>query len=112
MRAPRHERTAARGRFPAAEDRCDRYVTPLLTGFSCWGHRVTAVTTTTPPGWYPEPGHTGNSPAMERWWDGSTWTEYTRTAPAPQPAQPVYPGYPSGDVIASPGGAGSRNNRN
>jgi hypothetical protein len=49
---------------------------------------------------------------MERWWDGSTWTEYTRTAPAPQPAQPVYPGYPSGDVIASPGGSGSRNNRN
>jgi hypothetical protein len=51
---------------------------------------------------------------MERWWDGSAWTEYTRTAPAPNPAQPVYPGYPaypSGDVIASPGGS-SRNNRN
>ena len=44
------------------------------------------MTTTTPPGWYPEPGHTGNGPAMERWWDGSAWTEYTRTAP-PEAAQ-------------------------
>ncbi|MEE4542995.1 DUF2510 domain-containing protein [Streptomyces sp. V4-01] len=76
------------------------------------------MTTTTPPGWYPEPGHTGNSPAMERWWDGSAWTEYTRTAPAPNPAQPAYPGYPaypaypSGDVITSPGGGARRNNRN
>lgn len=51
------------------------------------------MTTSTPPGWYPEPGHTGNSPAMERWWDGSTWTEYTRTAPAPPAAPQVYPGY-------------------
>ncbi|WP_037914404.1 DUF2510 domain-containing protein [Actinacidiphila yeochonensis] len=41
------------------------------------------MTTTTPPGWYPEPGHTGNGPAMERWWNGTEWTEYTRTAPGP-----------------------------
>lgn len=56
---------------------------------------MTAVTTTTPPGWYPEPGHTGNGPAMERWWDGSAWTEYTRTAPVPAAAPQAYPGYPS-----------------
>lgn len=31
---------------------------------------------------------------MERWWDGSAWTEYTRTAPAPPTAPPDYPGYP------------------
>ncbi len=55
---------------------------------------MTAVTTTTPPGWYPEPGHTGNGPAMERWWDGSAWTEYTRTAPVPAAAPQAYPGYP------------------
>jgi hypothetical protein len=54
---------------------------------------VTGVTTTTPPGWYPEPGHTGNGPALERWWDGNKWTEYTRTAPTD--ARPVYPGYPA-----------------
>jgi hypothetical protein len=33
---------------------------------------------TTPPGWYPDPGHTGHGPALERWWDGSAWTDYTR----------------------------------
>ncbi|MGP3980340.1 DUF2510 domain-containing protein [Streptomyces sp. KR80] len=37
---------------------------------------------TTPPGWYPDPGHTGPGPALERWWDGSTWTDYTREAQA------------------------------
>ncbi|MFI8181430.1 DUF2510 domain-containing protein [Actinacidiphila glaucinigra] len=56
---------------------------------------------TTPPGWYPEPGQTGNGPALERWWDGTEWTEYTRTAPPPAPAfgagapgHPQYPGHP------------------
>ena len=43
---------------------------------------------------------------MERWWDGTTWTEYTRTAPVPV-GQPAYP-YPTADVIASPGGGGRR----
>ncbi|WP_327291991.1 DUF2510 domain-containing protein [Streptomyces sp. NBC_01198] len=73
------------------------------------------MTTTTPPGWYPEPGHTGNGPAMERWWDGSAWTEYTRTAPVQQAAPQVYPGYPGdpgypgypgypGDGKGAPGG--------
>lgn len=68
---------------------------------------MTGVTTNTPPGWYKEPGHTGNGPAMERWWDGNTWTEYTRTAPVPDGAF-GYP-YSGGDVIAGgPGGNGGR----
>lgn len=54
---------------------------------------------TTPPGWYPEPGQTGNGPALERWWDGSEWTEYTRSAQVPAPAfgagAPGYPQYPA-----------------
>jgi hypothetical protein len=68
---------------------------------------VTRVTIATPPGWYPEPGHEGNGPALERWWDGNEWTEYTRTAQAGIPGPggagyPDYPGYPgySGDVVA------------
>jgi hypothetical protein len=44
---------------------------------------------------------------MERWWDGTAWTEYTRTPPVPDAAF-AYP-YPSGDVIASgPEGPGGR----
>ncbi|WP_238420116.1 DUF2510 domain-containing protein [Streptomyces taklimakanensis] len=39
---------------------------------------------TTPPGWYPDPGHTGPGPVPERWWDGSAWTEHTR-APSTVP---------------------------
>ncbi|MFF7652279.1 DUF2510 domain-containing protein [Streptomyces sp. NPDC007983] len=53
----------------------------------------------TPPGWYPDPGYTGHGPALHRWWDGSTWTEYTRdaTAPADSPfGPPPAPGYPPG----------------
>ncbi|WP_030251958.1 DUF2510 domain-containing protein [Streptomyces violens] len=56
---------------------------------------------TTPPGWYPDPGHTGNGPAPERWWDGSAWTEHTRAAGAapaaygyPQQGTPGAYGYP------------------
>ncbi|MEV0442777.1 DUF2510 domain-containing protein [Streptomyces spectabilis] len=37
-----------------------------------------------PPGWYPDPSR----PAVERWWDGSGWTEHRRTPEATvQPAQ-------------------------
>ncbi|MDJ0343750.1 DUF2510 domain-containing protein [Streptomyces sp. H10-C2] len=62
---------------------------------------------TTPPGWYPEPGHTGNGPALERWWDGSAWSEYTRTAQAPAaqpaaPGTPPYAGYPGGIAPGPP----------
>ncbi|MEV0601573.1 DUF2510 domain-containing protein [Streptomyces sp. NPDC050315] len=46
---------------------------------------------TTPPGWYPDPGHTGNGPAPERWWDGSAWTDHTRAAQAAAPAAYGYP---------------------
>ncbi|RLL65894.1 DUF2510 domain-containing protein [Streptomyces sp. Z26] len=45
---------------------------------------------TTPPGWYPDPGHTGNGPALERWWDGAAWTEHTRA-----PGYPMMPGVPA-----------------
>lgn len=45
----------------------------------------------TPPGWYPDPGHAGAGPAPERWWDGERWTENTRAtglAPVPPPPMP------------------------
>ncbi|AUA10141.1 DUF2510 domain-containing protein [Streptomyces sp. SID8382] len=57
----------------------------------------------TPPGWYPDPGYAGNGPAMERWWDGSAWTEYTRDASGaadlafgPPPMPPYLPGQQGG----------------
>ncbi len=50
---------------------------------------------TTPPGWYPDPGHAGEGPGQERWWNGTTWTEHTRVAgefiPGPVAATPVPP---------------------
>jgi hypothetical protein len=45
------------------------------------------------PGWYPDPGHTGEGPAPERWWNGTGWTGRTRAAgegiPGPVAAAPV-----------------------
>ncbi|MGW0582648.1 DUF2510 domain-containing protein, partial [Streptomyces sp. NPDC002920] len=38
------------------------------------------MTQVTPPGWYPDPGQTNDTPATERWWDGSAWTDRTRPA--------------------------------
>ncbi|MCX4903705.1 DUF2510 domain-containing protein [Streptomyces sp. NBC_00878] len=38
------------------------------------------MTQATPPGWYPDPGQTIDSPATQRWWDGRTWTDQTRPA--------------------------------
>ncbi|MGV9883744.1 DUF2510 domain-containing protein [Streptomyces sp. NPDC003379] len=44
---------------------------------------------TPPPGWYPDP----NQPSVERWWDGTAWTEHRRapenlqTAPVQIPVQ-------------------------
>ncbi|WP_030616348.1 DUF2510 domain-containing protein, partial [Streptomyces sclerotialus] len=74
---------------------------------------------TTPPGWYPDPGHTGDGPAPERWWDGSAWTGHTRAAQAApaaygSPQQQETPGaygYPQqqpgyGYPQAAPGGFG------
>ncbi|MCX3059766.1 DUF2510 domain-containing protein, partial [Streptomyces beihaiensis] len=29
---------------------------------------------TPPPGWYPDPG----DPSVERWWDGTEWTQHRR----------------------------------
>ncbi|SCD34118.1 Protein of unknown function, partial [Streptomyces sp. SolWspMP-sol7th] len=29
------------------------------------------MTPQTPPGWYPDPGHSGEGPRGERWWDGT-----------------------------------------
>ncbi|WP_419723979.1 DUF2510 domain-containing protein [Streptomyces pratensis] len=36
----------------------------------------------TPPGWHPDPGHSGKGPAQERWWDGARWTGHVRASPA------------------------------
>ncbi|MEV7341296.1 DUF2510 domain-containing protein [Streptomyces sp. NPDC093544] len=62
------------------------------------------MTQETPPGWYPDPGQTDDSPAAERWWDGKTWTDQTRPVgsaaawgpPAQPPAAGPYPAYPPG----------------
>ncbi|MFF0103994.1 DUF2510 domain-containing protein [Streptomyces hirsutus] len=45
------------------------------------------------PGWYPDP----HAPHLERWWDGTAWTEHRRTPEAP-----------GGPVPPSPGGTGGR----
>jgi len=50
---------------------------------------------TPPPGWYRDPSH----PHVERWWDGTAWTEHRRAAgqTAGQPfAQPGFGPPPSG----------------
>ncbi|MHA5051370.1 DUF2510 domain-containing protein [Streptomyces sp. SD15] len=60
------------------------------------------MTQVTPPGWYPDPGQTSDSPATERWWDGKTWTDQTRPvgsaaawgSPAYPPAAGPYPALP------------------
>ncbi|WP_406156007.1 DUF2510 domain-containing protein [Streptomyces canus] len=40
---------------------------------------------TLPPGWYPDP----NAPHLERWWDGTAWTDHRRAAEGPGPPRPV-----------------------
>lgn len=56
------------------------------------------MTHTTPPGWHPDPGHTGDGPRAERWWDGSAWTDEVRfpqaTAWDTPPHFPPYPATP------------------
>ena len=61
------------------------------------------MTQVTPPGWYPDPGQTNDSPATERWWDGKAWTDRTRPAgsgaewgpPTEPPYGGAYPAYPA-----------------
>ncbi|MET8686532.1 DUF2510 domain-containing protein [Streptomyces sp. NPDC004732] len=60
---------------------------------------------TTPPGWYPDP----HQPSVERWWDGSAWTEHRRT-PEPTQVAPAHQGFgpPQATTsvmpVAAPGG--------
>ncbi|PJE94959.1 hypothetical protein CUT44_25145 [Streptomyces carminius] len=57
---------------------------------------------TTPPGWHPDPGHTGPGPAPERWWDGSAWTAHTRFPAGLPPQVPPPPERPSrGPLVAA-----------
>ena len=45
---------------------------------------------TTPAGWYPA----NNEPGLERFWDGSQWTDQARPVQAPAPAPRVAPSKP------------------
>ncbi len=50
-----------------------------------------------PPGWYPEP----TVPGQIRWWDGRSWTPYTRPAVPPQPPQSeTTDGHPTARVFS------------
>lgn len=51
---------------------------------------------TPPPGWYRDP----SAPHVERWWDGTRWTEHMRAPEAPQ-APTAQPGF-----APTPGGSG------
>ncbi|MFZ4155931.1 DUF2510 domain-containing protein [Streptomyces pseudogriseolus] len=53
---------------------------------------------TPPPGWYPDP----HAPHLERWWDGTAWTDHRRT---PAPASGAGAGGFGAPVV--PGGGGS-----
>ncbi|WP_164254179.1 DUF2510 domain-containing protein [Streptomyces sp. S4.7] len=77
------------------------------------------MTQTTPPGWYPDPGHEGEGPPRERWWDGSAWTDMVRSdsattwSAASGPGAPVGPGAPGMPPYpaAPPPGDGGRGRR-
>ncbi|MDX3850074.1 DUF2510 domain-containing protein [Streptomyces sp. AK02-01A] len=72
------------------------------------------MTYTTPPGWYPDPGHSGDGPRQERWWDGSAWTDEVRAGSAPAWGQPAAPPLPVGAPpypMAPPPGARGRGRR-
>lgn len=65
------------------------------------------MTQVTPPGWYPDPGQTNDTPATERWWDGKAWTDQIRLVgsaagfgPAFPPGAGAHPGYPGYPVAA------------
>ncbi|WPR54060.1 DUF2510 domain-containing protein [Streptomyces sp. S399] len=55
---------------------------------SLGAHTVAPMTQVTPPGWYPDPGHAGDGPRHERWWDGGRWTDSLRPAGGPAGAAP------------------------
>ncbi|WP_405521891.1 DUF2510 domain-containing protein [Streptomyces canus] len=40
---------------------------------------------TLPPGWYPDP----DAPHLERWWDGTAWTDHRRAPEGPGPPRPA-----------------------
>ncbi|MGP4092479.1 DUF2510 domain-containing protein, partial [Streptomyces sp. KR55] len=40
---------------------------------------------TPPPGWYRDP----SAPHVERWWDGTAWTDHRRTPEVPGPPSPT-----------------------
>ncbi|HSA50303.1 MAG TPA: DUF2510 domain-containing protein [Yinghuangia sp.] len=46
------------------------------------------MTASIPPGWYDDP----SAPGMERWWDGSQWTESSRPRSDSSPGVPPAPG--------------------
>ncbi|THC50802.1 DUF2510 domain-containing protein [Streptomyces sp. A1499] len=59
-----------------------------------------------PPGWYPEP----HQSAVERWWDGTAWTEHRRTPEVPQ-AAPAAQGFgpapdPAATAVMAPSSSG------
>lgn len=51
-----------------------------------------------PAGWYPDPALATSSETGERYWDGTTWTQHTRTSQTPQTD-------PATGLVPSPTGA-------
>ncbi|WP_369161611.1 DUF2510 domain-containing protein [Streptomyces sp. R02] len=58
---------------------------------------------TPPPGWYPDP----HAPHLERWWDGTAWTDHRRTPAAVPPAPGAGAGAGGFGAPVAPGGGGS-----
>ncbi|MFI1355594.1 DUF2510 domain-containing protein [Streptomyces sp. NPDC020898] len=62
------------------------------------------MSTTPPPGWYRDP----SAPHVERWWDGTAWTEHRRApeapAPPPQPGGGAGTGRARGPALAAAAG--------
>jgi hypothetical protein len=59
---------------------------------------------TPPPGWYRDP----SAPHVERWWDGTAWTEHRRTPEVPQQVVSQQPVTQPQFVPAAPGGGSGR----
>lgn len=73
----------------ADAERVKAAITSLLLGDHAAGQRPVNATAAPPPagppaGWYRDP----QGQPLERWWDGSTWTDHTRTPDAPPPPPP------------------------